>query len=80
MESEVSEILKANKAYEADLLAGRTYRWLAMFLISGILLATCGFTSFTRYVRKSDAYQVALQDPGTRPKTWQERRSSSWPT
>jgi len=60
MESEVSEILKANKD-EADLLAGRTYRWLAMFLVSGILLAALVVFIVARYVRKSDAYQVALQ-------------------
>jgi len=60
MESEVSEILKANKD-EADLLAGKTYRWLAMFLISGILLAVLVVFIVARYVRKSDAYQVALQ-------------------
>jgi signal transduction histidine kinase/ActR/RegA family two-component response regulator/HPt (histidine-containing phosphotransfer) domain-containing protein len=60
MESEVSEILKANKD-EADLLAGRTYRWLVMFLVSGILLAVLVVFIVARYVRKSDAYQVALQ-------------------
>ncbi len=60
MESEVSEILKANKD-EADLLAGKTYRWLAMFLVSGILLAVLVVFIVARYVRKSDAYQVALQ-------------------
>jgi signal transduction histidine kinase/DNA-binding response OmpR family regulator len=60
MESEVSDILKANKE-EADLLAGRTYRWLGMFLVSGILLAVLVVFIVARYVRKSDAYQVALQ-------------------
>lgn len=60
MESEVSEILKVNKE-EADLLAGRTYRWLVMFLVSGILLAALVVFIIARYVRKSDAYQVALQ-------------------
>jgi len=60
MESEVSEILKAKKD-EADLLAGKTYRWLAMFLVSGILLAVLVVLIVARYVRKSDAYQVALQ-------------------
>lgn len=60
MESEVSEILNANKD-EADILAGRTYRWLAMFLVSGILLAVLVVFIVARYVRKSDAYQVALQ-------------------
>ncbi len=60
MESEVSGILKANKD-EADLLAGRTYRWLGMFLISGIMLAVLVVFIVARYVRKTNAYQVALQ-------------------
>jgi len=60
METEVSEILQAN-AYEADLLAGRTYRWLVMFLVSGILLAALVVFIVAGYVRRSDAYQVALQ-------------------
>jgi signal transduction histidine kinase/CheY-like chemotaxis protein/HPt (histidine-containing phosphotransfer) domain-containing protein len=60
MESEVAEILKANKD-EADLLAGRTFSWLVMFLVSGILLAVLVVFIVARYVRKSDAYQVALQ-------------------
>lgn len=60
MEDEVSEILRVN-AYEADLLAGITYRWLAMFLASGVLLAILVVWIIARYVRKSEAYQVALQ-------------------
>jgi len=60
METEVSEILQAN-AYEADLLAGITYRWLVMFLVSGILLAALVVFIVAGYVRRSDAYQVALQ-------------------
>lgn len=60
MEYEVSEILSA-KAYEADLLSGRTYRWLAMFLISGILLATLVVFTVTRYANRSEAFRVALQ-------------------
>ncbi len=60
METEVTEILKA-KAYVADLLAGKTYRWLAMFMISMVLLAILVVFIITRYVRKTNAYQVALQ-------------------
>ncbi len=60
MEDEVAEILEAN-AHEADLLAGRTYRWLVMFLVSGILLAVLVVFIVARYVSKSDAFQVALQ-------------------
>lgn len=60
MEDEVSEILSVN-AYEADLLAGITYRWLTMFLASGVLLAILVVWIIARYVRKSEAYQVALQ-------------------
>ena len=60
MESEVAEILK-DKAYEAELLAGKTYRWLGMFMITGTLLAILVVYIITRYVRKTNAYQVALQ-------------------
>ena len=60
MEDEVSEILSAN-AYEADLLAGRTYRWLAAFLVSGVLLALLVVFTVRRYVNRSEAYSVALQ-------------------
>jgi signal transduction histidine kinase/FixJ family two-component response regulator/HPt (histidine-containing phosphotransfer) domain-containing protein len=60
METEVAEILKAN-AEAADLLAAKTYRWLGMFMISGTLLAIIVMYIITRYVRKTNAYQVALQ-------------------
>ncbi len=60
MEFEVSELLKS-KAYGAELLAGKTYRWLAMFMISMTLLAILVVYIITRYVRKTNAYQVALQ-------------------
>ncbi|MRR22184.1 response regulator, partial [bacterium] len=60
MEDEVQEILRAN-AYEADLLAGRTYRWLAAFLVSGVLLALLVVFTVTRYVTRSEAYRLALQ-------------------
>ncbi len=60
MEDEVSEILSTN-AYEADLLAGRTYRWLAAFLVSGVLLALLVVFTVTRYVNRSEAFRLALQ-------------------
>jgi signal transduction histidine kinase/FixJ family two-component response regulator/HPt (histidine-containing phosphotransfer) domain-containing protein len=60
METEVAVILKAN-AEAADLLAAKTYRWLAMFMICGTLLAILVVYIITRYVRKTNAYQVALQ-------------------
>ncbi len=61
MEGEVSEIIKA-KGYDAELLATRTYQWLIMFTICGILLALVVIYVIARYVRKSDAYQVALEN------------------
>lgn len=60
MESEFTELLEA-KAYEADILAAKTYRWLGMFMISMTLLAILVVYIITRYVRKTNAYQVALQ-------------------
>ncbi|MRR21387.1 response regulator [bacterium] len=60
MESEVAEIMKA-RAYEAELLATRTYQWLIVFTICGILLALLVIYIIARYVRKSDAFQVALE-------------------
>ncbi len=60
METEVAEILKSN-AEAADMLAARTYRWLGMFMICGTLLAILVVYIITRYVRKTNAYQVALQ-------------------
>lgn len=60
MESEVAEIMKA-RAYDAELLATRTYQWLIVFTICGILLALLVIYVIERYVRKSIAFQVALQ-------------------
>ncbi|MFZ2287123.1 MAG: ATP-binding protein [Bacteroidales bacterium] len=60
METEVAEILKS-KAQGADLLAAKTYRWLGMFMITGTLLAILVVYIIARYVRKTNAYQVALQ-------------------
>jgi signal transduction histidine kinase/FixJ family two-component response regulator/HPt (histidine-containing phosphotransfer) domain-containing protein len=59
MESEVSLSIEG-KASNANVLATRFYRWLAMFAISGALLAIAVVFITVRYVRKSDAYQVAL--------------------
>jgi signal transduction histidine kinase/DNA-binding NarL/FixJ family response regulator len=61
MEAEVSSIINA-KARNAELLAARTYRWLGMFIISGTLLAIVVMFIITRYVRKTNVYQRALQD------------------
>lgn len=59
MEKEVSVSLE-NKASNANVLAARTYRWLAMFTICGTLLAIAVVFIIVRYVRKSNAYQIAL--------------------
>lgn len=59
MESEVSVSIEG-KASNAGILAARFYRWLAMFAVSGALLAIAVVFITVRYVRKSDAYQIAL--------------------
>lgn len=59
MEKEVSVSLEG-KASNANVLAARTYRWLAMFTICGTLLAIAVVFIIIRYVRKSNAYQIAL--------------------
>ncbi len=61
MESEVSRLVEA-KASAANLLAGKTYRWLAIFSLSGVLLAILVLFIIVRYVRKTYAYQVALEN------------------
>jgi signal transduction histidine kinase/CheY-like chemotaxis protein/HPt (histidine-containing phosphotransfer) domain-containing protein len=60
MENEVSGLVQT-KAAAANLLAGRTYRWLVMFSISGMLLAILVMFIIIRYVRKTHAYQFALE-------------------
>ncbi len=60
MENEVFGIIEA-KALAAGKLAGKTYRWLAMFTITGTLLAIVVIFITVRYVRKSNAYQTALE-------------------
>ncbi len=61
MEREGLEILNM-KAYAATLLARKTYIWLAMFSLSGTLLAILVMFIIVRYVRKSHAYQMALEN------------------
>jgi signal transduction histidine kinase/CheY-like chemotaxis protein/HPt (histidine-containing phosphotransfer) domain-containing protein len=61
IEDETSGFIKA-KALEADKLARKTYIWLAMFSVSGTLLAIIVMFIIVRYVRKTHAYQIALQN------------------
>lgn len=60
MESEVSERLNV-KAFEANLLAEKTYRWITLFSLSGTLLAIMVMFVIVRYARRSHAYQLALE-------------------
>ena len=60
IENEIAQLVKT-KAMAADNLAEKTYIWLAMFSISGTLLAIVVMFIIVRYVRKTYAYQVALQ-------------------
>jgi signal transduction histidine kinase/CheY-like chemotaxis protein/HPt (histidine-containing phosphotransfer) domain-containing protein len=60
MENEISGIIEA-KAADADLLAGKTYRWLALFTILGTLLAIAVVFIIISYARRSAAYQAALE-------------------
>jgi len=60
MENEITGIIEA-KAADADLLAGRTYRWLALFTVLGTLLAIAVVFIIVSYARRSAAYQAALE-------------------
>jgi signal transduction histidine kinase/CheY-like chemotaxis protein/HPt (histidine-containing phosphotransfer) domain-containing protein len=60
MESDISKLIEA-KASAANLLAEKTYRWLAMFSIAGTLLSILVLFLVVRYVRKTHAYQIALE-------------------
>ncbi len=55
------ELINA-KALAANQLAGKTYIWLAMFSVSGTLLAILVMFIIVRYVRKTHAYQIALKN------------------
>lgn len=61
IEDETTVFLKT-KASEADQLARKTYIWLAMFSVSGTLLAIIVMFIIMRYVRKTHAYQIALKN------------------
>ncbi len=61
IENEISGLIKA-KALAANQLAGRTYVWLAMFSVSGTLLAIVVMFIIVRYVRKTHVYQIALKN------------------
>lgn len=60
IENEITGIINA-KALAANKLAARTYIWLAMFSVSGTLLAILVMLIIVRYVRKTYVYQIALQ-------------------
>jgi signal transduction histidine kinase/CheY-like chemotaxis protein/HPt (histidine-containing phosphotransfer) domain-containing protein len=60
MEQDILKLIDA-KASAAGLLAGKTYRWLAMFSVAGTLLAILVLFLVVRYARRSYAYQVALE-------------------
>jgi signal transduction histidine kinase/CheY-like chemotaxis protein/HPt (histidine-containing phosphotransfer) domain-containing protein len=61
MENEVTGLIN-QKASEADALAEETYKWLALFSLSGTLLALLVMIIVIRYVRKTHAYQKALEN------------------
>jgi len=60
IENEITESVRT-KALAADKLAEKTYVGLAMFSVSGTLLAILVMFIIIRYVRKTLKYQVALQ-------------------
>lgn len=61
IENEISDLIN-EKAVAANKLADRTYIWLAMFSVCGTLLAILVMFIIIRYVRKTYAYQIALQN------------------
>jgi signal transduction histidine kinase/CheY-like chemotaxis protein/HPt (histidine-containing phosphotransfer) domain-containing protein len=61
IENEISNLIKA-KALAAEKQAHETYIWLALFLVSGTLLAILVMFIIVRFVRKTRDYQVALQN------------------
>jgi len=60
IENEISVLINT-KALAANKLATRTYTWLAMFSVSGTLLAILVMFITIRYVRKTHVYQIALK-------------------
>jgi signal transduction histidine kinase/CheY-like chemotaxis protein/HPt (histidine-containing phosphotransfer) domain-containing protein len=61
IENEITRTIES-KADAADKLATKTYRFLAVFSLSGTLLALVVMFIIIRYVRKTNDYQVALQN------------------
>ncbi len=61
MEGAVSESIE-RKADDASRLARKTFRWLAMFTLTGTLLALLVIFIIIRYVRRTNSYQVALEN------------------
>jgi signal transduction histidine kinase/FixJ family two-component response regulator len=61
MESEIARLIR-NKEDAANQLAGKTYRWLALFSALGTVLVILVLFIIVRYVRKTQAYQVALEN------------------
>jgi signal transduction histidine kinase/DNA-binding NarL/FixJ family response regulator len=60
MEKEVTDRINM-RAAEADLVAEKTYQWIALFALSGTLLALVVMLIIIRYTRKTHSYQVALE-------------------
>jgi signal transduction histidine kinase/CheY-like chemotaxis protein/HPt (histidine-containing phosphotransfer) domain-containing protein len=60
IENEISGLVR-QKAVAAQQQAHETYMWLALFLVSGTLLAVIVVFIIVRFVRKTEDYQVALQ-------------------
>jgi len=60
IENEISDLINT-KALAADKLATITYIWIALFSVSGTLLAILVMFIIIRYVRKTHVYQIALQ-------------------
>lgn len=60
METEVTDSVKAN-SHAADLLARKTYKWLALFSAVASLLIISVIIVVIRFVRKTREYQEALE-------------------
>lgn len=50
------------KAMAADRLAADTYKWLALFILSAVLLLTVALLVFFNYLEKTRVYQRVLRD------------------
>jgi signal transduction histidine kinase/CheY-like chemotaxis protein/HPt (histidine-containing phosphotransfer) domain-containing protein len=61
IENEISVLIN-EKAVSANKLAGKTYVVLAMFSVCGTFLAIIVMLIIVRYVRKTYAYQLALEN------------------